>query len=390
MSSALLRLQPDDRLVTLLRDGHARAFDEISRRYRTCLVRFACGFVPDSRAEDVVQEAMLRAHDALLDNDAEVALRPWLYRIVRNGAISELRTIRPYEELDDQYDGVPQPPDIVERRERFHQVLAGIENLPAAQRDALVSTELGDESQDVIARRLDTTPGGVRQLVFRARTTLRNGVGLLLPMPVLRFALGLAENSGATISAGGAAGGAAAVAGGPLKVGATIAATVAVLGSGAALDLPDDSKQGLGGGSERSASIAGGGSLGDRTPVAVATPVSAPASKSSEISSGEQAPSNDTASADPPQSGGYEPVGTGDGGGGGDGADAPAAANPAPAAQPPPKPPPPASQPPPSGSPPPPGGHMSMDGADCPPESASQPTSSTQPSSPPPGTGHPH
>ena len=368
MSSALLRLQPDDRLVALLREGHARAFDEISRRYRACLVRFACGFVPDSSAEDVVQEAMLRAHAALLDGDAEVALRPWLYRIVHNGAISERRTIRLHEELDDQYDGVPQPPDIVERRERFRGILAGIVDLPEAQRDALVSTELEGESHDEIARRLDTTPGGVRQLVFRARTTLRNGIGLLLPMPVLRFALGLAVGPGSGISAGGAAGGAGAAAGGPIKIGATVAATIAVLGSGAALELPSDSKGGLDSGSERSASVAGA-SDGHRTALAM-TPVSALSAKSGVGSGSEAGPSDGAASAGSPQadSGGS----AGSGGGGGDvagDADQPAESAPPVAQQPPPKPPPPPSQPPPSSAPPPPGGgaHLSSTGGDCPP-----------------------
>jgi RNA polymerase sigma factor (sigma-70 family) len=370
MSSALLRLQPDDRLVALLREGHARAFDEISRRYRAALVRFACAFVPDSRAEDVVQEAMLRAHDALLDGDAEVALRPWLYRIVRNGAISERRTIRPYEEIDDQYDGVPQPPDIVERRERFREVLAGVVDLPDAQREALVSTELEGETHEEIAQRLDTTPGGVRQLVFRARTTLRNGLGLLLPMPLLRVALGFAEGSGAQISAGGAAGGAAAAAtGGPLKIGATVAATVAVIGSGASLDLPD-SRQGPGG-AERSASIAGaagGGGGAGLTPVAMTA--SAPAAKSSAAPADQPASPDGSGSGDASQSSGDEPAGTGGGGGGG-GNDVAPAPDPPPAAQPPPPkpPPPPPQQPAPSGSPPPPGGHVSMDGTDCPPES---------------------
>ena len=199
---ALLRLQPDGRLVTLVREGHAQAFDEIGRRYRSPLVRFACAFVPHGRAEDVVQEAMLRAYHALCDSDTEIALRPWLYRIVRNGAISELRTVRPYEQLDEQLDGVPQPPDVLERKDRLRELVAGIGDLPAAQRAALVKSELEGESHEDIARELDTTEGGVRQLIFRARTALRTGIGLLLPMPVLRLLLSAVEAPAAGVTAG--------------------------------------------------------------------------------------------------------------------------------------------------------------------------------------------
>lgn len=228
----------DDRLVALARRGEPRAFEEIVRRYRPTLVRFAGGFVSNGRAEDVVQEALIRSHKALVESDAEIQLRPWLFRIVHNGAISELRATRPYEQLDETINGVPQPPDIVERGEKLGFVIKELKALPENQRTALVKSELEGTSHDEIAAELGTTPGGVSQLIFRARTSLRSAVGLLSPVPLLGWiprALGIEGSS--AVGAGGAAGGATAavIGSSSAKIGATVAAAALAIGSGTAL-----------------------------------------------------------------------------------------------------------------------------------------------------------
>ncbi len=189
ISRFALRAQTDTRLVALAREGHDAAFEEIVRRYRTPLVRFASTIVPADAAEDAVQDGLIRAHRAMLADDNELALRAWLYTIVRNGAVSERRRIRPTEELDETINGVPQPPDIFERRERVRGVVAKLKELPEGQREALVRTELGGESAERIADSLGTSPAGVGQLVFRARAALRSGAAVILPMPVMRALL---------------------------------------------------------------------------------------------------------------------------------------------------------------------------------------------------------
>src|SRR3954471_14154091 len=91
LATTALRFQPDSRLVGLVREGHDVAFEEIVRRYRLPLVAFAGAIVPRDHAEDVVQEALTKAHRALDSGDAEINLRPWLYTIVRNRALNTLR-----------------------------------------------------------------------------------------------------------------------------------------------------------------------------------------------------------------------------------------------------------------------------------------------------------
>src|SRR5688500_5975941 len=117
VARALLRSQSDERLVKLARDGHEGAFEEIVRRYRTPLVAFAAAYATSERAEDVVQESLANAWTALEGSDREIALKPWLYTIVRNRALNARRDTRYHSELDELADGVPRPDQIVLERD---------------------------------------------------------------------------------------------------------------------------------------------------------------------------------------------------------------------------------------------------------------------------------
>lgn len=189
LAAPALRLQSDVRLVGLTRDGQARAFDEIVRRYRSNLVGFATTVVPASRAEDVVQDALAKAYVALDASTTEINLKPWLFTIVRNTALNDLRDEPSHEHLDENWDGVPQPPEVADRRRQLASLIAGIQALPEAQRAALVRRELEGMGHEEIATELGVIPGAVRQLIFRARTTLRDAVGSLIPAPALHAIL---------------------------------------------------------------------------------------------------------------------------------------------------------------------------------------------------------
>src|SRR5690349_11417810 len=97
---AALDCQPDSRLVALVREGSDRAFEEIVRRYRRRLVAYAAAIVGPDRAEDVVQESLVRALAAIRRRDAQISLRPWLYTIVRNRALHDRRDEPAHERLD--------------------------------------------------------------------------------------------------------------------------------------------------------------------------------------------------------------------------------------------------------------------------------------------------
>jgi RNA polymerase sigma factor (sigma-70 family) len=240
VAAGALRCQPDARLVRLVREGHVDAFEEIVCRYRAPLVAYAAGIVSDHDAEDVVQEALTRAHSALSGSRGEMRLRPWLFTIVRNGALNALRDEPLHAPLDESHDGVPQPPEVAAQREELAALTARVRGLPHPQREALVKRELEGRSHAEIAALLGLSPGAVRGLIYRARAALRDGAGMLIPLPVLRALL---NSTSATPEATGAAGAAAAgLAGGggvALKAGATLGVAVIAVGSGIAVQSRD-------------------------------------------------------------------------------------------------------------------------------------------------------
>jgi len=176
LSQASLMHQSDERLVTLARSGSERAWAEITRRYRRQLRSYCGRFVGPSRAEDAVQQTFLQAFLALRDGaQRDIALRAWLYRIAHNCSIDLLRKVSPeHEQLDLEYDGVAQPPTLFEQREEVRRIVARMRDLPAAQRQALALRELEGRSYEEISAQLGHSGSGVRQLIFRARTALRN------------------------------------------------------------------------------------------------------------------------------------------------------------------------------------------------------------------------
>jgi RNA polymerase sigma factor (sigma-70 family) len=239
-----LRAQPDRRLVDLVRDGYDAAFEEIVRRYRRPLDRFAAAIV-GGRSEDVTQDAFSKALLALRGTEAEIELRPWLYRIVRNTALNDLRDRGPaVEELHEALPGARSVAAEAESRQELRDLMERLQALPEPQRAALVMRELEGLSHEEIAAALGVSGGAARQAIFRARAALRDGLGLLVPMPVLRALADHADDAaraGGAIAAGAGAstaGGAAlgGVGAGALKVGMATVLIAGTVGAGVAID----------------------------------------------------------------------------------------------------------------------------------------------------------
>ena len=207
LGGSALRFQPDGRLVSLVRDGYESAFEEIFRRYGAPLRSYAASIVTAQRADDVTQEAFTKAFIALRGTDKEIQLRPWLYRIVRNTALTSIRDEpKPAFELDEAQAPDMSPEELAEQREEITRLMTGLRGLPEPQRAAIVMRELEGLSHEQIAASLGLSGGAVRQSIYRARRALRQGLGLLVPLPVLRLLLeeGFTQGASATAAGGGA------------------------------------------------------------------------------------------------------------------------------------------------------------------------------------------
>ena len=232
----------DEELVRFARAGSEDAFDTIVHRYRAPLVSYCRRWLDAHRAEEVVQHTLMKAYICLRDDDRPLALRPWLYRVAHNAALNAVeKKGSDWEELDENYDGVPQPPQVAEQRARFLEVVGEIEALPARQRQALVLNEFEGRCYADIAMQLGTSESGVRGLLRRARHQLREAAAaVLLPVPVLReLVRSEGGRAGDLLGSAGAAGGVGA-AGGFAKLAAGVLAAGTIAGGGTAIQQSDD------------------------------------------------------------------------------------------------------------------------------------------------------
>jgi RNA polymerase sigma factor (sigma-70 family) len=227
----LLRAQSDERLVDLVRAGNDAAFEAIVTRYRRPLLRYCTKFLSGTRAEDAVQTAFMNALSSLRSSDNQINLRPWLYRIAHNAALNGLRDRGlAHEQLSEEIDGVERPDQAFEKKERLTEVVAAVGALPERQRDAVVLQALEGRPYDEIAAELGVSDGSVRQLLNRARNTLRSGMTAVTPIALLArfpFGAGTGESMGARVAEICAGGAGAAVL---TKVCATAVVTGAVVG----------------------------------------------------------------------------------------------------------------------------------------------------------------
>lgn len=171
-----LRLQSDERLVSLTRRGNEAAFETLIARYRTRLLAFSRHMVGSNEdAEDILQEVFVSAYRAMLADDRELNVRPWLYRIARNRSLNHLRRPRPTGvDSMDVFEGgaAVATADRVHDKMDLEDLVEDVKRLPETQRTALMLREMGDLSYDQIAEAMDTSIPSVKSLLVRARVSL--------------------------------------------------------------------------------------------------------------------------------------------------------------------------------------------------------------------------
>jgi RNA polymerase sigma factor (sigma-70 family) len=224
LSNPVLRTQSDERLAALAATGHDRAFEAIVERYRRPLSRYLQRLLSEPLAEDVLQATFVHAWQALGSGAAVRELRPWLYRIAHNQAVNALRVAAAALPPGSQPPVAASAEGEVERREELRLALNGIVALPDRQRAALVAVAVDDRSHADVAAELGLTDGALRQLLMRARTSLRAAVTALTPYPLVAWlssgsevtaarvtevaagagGIGMAVKAGATVLAAGA------------------------------------------------------------------------------------------------------------------------------------------------------------------------------------------
>jgi RNA polymerase sigma-70 factor, ECF subfamily len=184
----------DDQLaVERVLGGDISAFEEIVRRWQSPLVNLAYRFCHDrGRAEEMAQEAFLRAYRNLKQWRKEAAFSTWLFALATNFFRSELRRIPVHVPIDD----VREPADprasasaaMSEGEDRDRAVRRAVSALPAKYREALTLFYFHEMDVPTAARSLGLPEGTFKARLFRGREILRGKLPQLLEVARLKEA----------------------------------------------------------------------------------------------------------------------------------------------------------------------------------------------------------
>lgn len=177
----------DDDLIRQALEGDERAYAELVGRYRSALFHIVVKMVRrPEEAEDLVQEAFIKAFGALKSYRFEYRFSTWLYKIAANCAIDYLRKKkidamsidRPVETSDGEVqvelaDWTYNPEETLYRQRQRVSIAEAIEALPEKYKEVIVMRHTEDMAYDEIAARLGVPVGTVKARIFRARELLK-------------------------------------------------------------------------------------------------------------------------------------------------------------------------------------------------------------------------
>lgn len=179
--------EADLALVRRAKRGDYRAFDLLVLKYQSRLVSIAFKYVKEIQlAEDISQEAFIKAYKAINSFREESAFYTWLYRITANTAknylvskgrrressISELSTL----ENEDQFvvASHDSPDEILLAQELRNTLFNAVSSLPEDTRTALSLREFEGLNYEEIAKIMNCPVGTVRSRIFRGREALED------------------------------------------------------------------------------------------------------------------------------------------------------------------------------------------------------------------------
>ena len=176
----------DQALVERVQKGDKQAFDVLVLKYQNKIIQLIYRYVHDpDEAQDVAQEAFIKAYKALGRFRGDSAFYTWLYRIAINTAKNYLVASSrrpPKSDIDaqdaEQYEGAvglkeyATPERMLLRDEIQTSIAQAIDELPDELRTAITLRELEGLSYEEIAQTMDCPIGTVRSRIFRARDAI--------------------------------------------------------------------------------------------------------------------------------------------------------------------------------------------------------------------------
>jgi RNA polymerase sigma-70 factor (ECF subfamily) len=180
--TAIRPMSDDDSIIKSCQDGDRSAFRELVERYGDVLFGTALLMTRDrSLAEDLTQEALVKAWRGIGGFKLGSPAKPWLVRIVVNQVMTHRRrrlfnfVPLPFAERRD--GGAPGPAEIVEQLADHEDLRKALASLPEDQRRLLVLRYYTEMTVPDIARTLGKPEGTVKSGLHRALERLREELG---------------------------------------------------------------------------------------------------------------------------------------------------------------------------------------------------------------------
>jgi RNA polymerase sigma-70 factor (ECF subfamily) len=179
----------EDSLAVAVHRAEPGALERLIDRFEPALYGYAYGILQNTfDAQEVVQDAILRAHRALTRQYDEarcraLALRPWLFKTVRNLCLNKRRSKtraleQPLESFDDGRIGpfVREHGSELEARQDAEMLRHAMAALPVDARELIVLRFMEEMSYADIAKTVGTTEASLRGKVFRSLKLLRDAL----------------------------------------------------------------------------------------------------------------------------------------------------------------------------------------------------------------------
>ncbi len=181
----------DHEIIDHIRSGNTQAFQQLVERHQEMVFRTALGFVHvKEEAEDIAQEVFLSVFRSLNQFGGQAEFSTWLYRIVVNTSLNQVRKKRRQEWLQSAGDALAQlfdratddrnPEQNMLDEELDQAVRQAIDSLSEKQRTALVLQKYDELSQREIAVVMQISEGAVEQHLQRARLNLQKKLAHLV------------------------------------------------------------------------------------------------------------------------------------------------------------------------------------------------------------------
>ena len=180
--------QDDLEIIKATLNESPQAFGELVEKYQARLYNSIAHLFGPRDAEDIVQDAFVKAFQKLNTFRGTSCFYTWLYRIAFNTAVSYQRRQNPTTSLDQKQEAMgdhlpdthDRPDEWLEKKERAEKVQRALRLLNEEHRTILILREYEEMSYETIAELLKVPLGTIRSRLHRARICLKDAINQVM------------------------------------------------------------------------------------------------------------------------------------------------------------------------------------------------------------------